>query len=177
MRAAMVRNTRAVVALKLPRRQAATIRVDGSEGERAAYQELAAAARRLAAEGASETGFALHHLPAPRDRLGRAARRRESASPTAMPTSRAGTRWRSAGRPPATAARRRHCSTCCGAIGRKEAGLRPLPRDARSPRRPVGTGRLAFARFEGGLSGPGQGRRHCEFRESVPVLLCNRIGR
>ena len=34
MRDAMVRNTRAVVALKLPRRHAMTIRVDGAEGER-----------------------------------------------------------------------------------------------------------------------------------------------
>ena len=50
MRGAMVRNTRAVVALKLPRRHAATIRVDAAETERTAYHELAAAARRLAAE-------------------------------------------------------------------------------------------------------------------------------
>ncbi len=41
MRGAMVRNTRAVVALKLPRRHAATIRVDGAETERAVYHELA----------------------------------------------------------------------------------------------------------------------------------------
>ena len=60
MRGAMVRNTRAVVALKLPRRHALTVRVDGSEGERAAYLELAAAARRLAAEGANR--LALQHL-------------------------------------------------------------------------------------------------------------------
>src|SRR5262249_33103137 len=43
MRDAMVRNTRAVVALKLPRRHATTIRVDGSEGEQAAYLELTSA--------------------------------------------------------------------------------------------------------------------------------------
>ena len=48
MRDAMVRNTRAVVALKLPRRHAVTIRADGTDGERATYQELAAAARRRA---------------------------------------------------------------------------------------------------------------------------------
>jgi SNF2-related domain len=62
IRAAMVRNTRAVVALKLPRRHAVTIRVDGSESERAAYQELATAARRLAAEGSSKDRLVLHHL-------------------------------------------------------------------------------------------------------------------
>src|SRR6202040_1687634 len=44
MRGAMIRNTRAVVALKLPRRHAMTVRVDGSEDERSAYQGLAAAA-------------------------------------------------------------------------------------------------------------------------------------
>ena len=68
MRAAMVRNTRAVVALALPRRHATTIRVEGSEQERAAYQELTAATRRLA-----------------------------SGSPSAILTSRVGGRWRSAG--------------------------------------------------------------------------------
>src|SRR5258708_3678120 len=62
MRDAMVRNTRAVVALKLPCRHAVTIRVDGAEGERAAYQELAAAARRLAAEG-SDTSLSGPLMP------------------------------------------------------------------------------------------------------------------
>src|SRR5205807_8332064 len=60
MRGAMVRNTRAVVPLKLPRRHDMTVRVDGSEDERSAYQELAAAARRLAAKETSR--LALHHL-------------------------------------------------------------------------------------------------------------------
>src|SRR5439155_16370632 len=62
MRDAMVRNTRAVVALKLPRRHAVTIRVDGAEGERAAYRELAAALRQFAAEGSGRNRLALHHL-------------------------------------------------------------------------------------------------------------------
>jgi hypothetical protein len=60
MRDAMVRNTRAVVALKLRRRHAVTIRVDGSQSEQAAYQELTAATRRLAAEGANH--LVLRHL-------------------------------------------------------------------------------------------------------------------
>ena len=41
MRDAMIRNTRAVVALKLPRRHASTRSVDPTPGEQAAYQELA----------------------------------------------------------------------------------------------------------------------------------------
>jgi superfamily II DNA or RNA helicase len=63
MRNAMIRNTRAVVALKLPRRHATTIKVDGAPGEAEAYADLAAAARRLAAEcGAKRERLALHHL-------------------------------------------------------------------------------------------------------------------
>ena len=62
MRGAMIRNTRAVVALKLPRRHATTIKVDGAPGRPRAYADLAAAARRLAAEGARRQRLALHHL-------------------------------------------------------------------------------------------------------------------
>src|ERR1019366_4113197 len=51
MRDAMIRNTRAVVALKLPRRHASTRCVDPAPGELAAYQELAALVRTLAADG------------------------------------------------------------------------------------------------------------------------------
>ena len=64
MRGAMIRNTRAVVALKLPRRHAVTIKVDGGPGEVEAYADLAAAARRLAAEraAAGATGWRCSHL-------------------------------------------------------------------------------------------------------------------
>ncbi len=63
MRGAMIRNTRAVVALKLPRRHAKTIRVDGTAAEEEAYAALAGAARRLAAAGeAKHDRLALHHL-------------------------------------------------------------------------------------------------------------------
>ena len=63
MRGAMIRNTRAVVALKLPRRHAVTIKVDAGPDEAAAYADLAAATRRLAAEAAAgRHRLALHHL-------------------------------------------------------------------------------------------------------------------
>ena len=63
LRGAMIRNTRAVVALKLPRRHAATHRVDPSGEELSLYQETADRIRALAADGA-RTGhrLALHHL-------------------------------------------------------------------------------------------------------------------
>ncbi len=63
MRDAMIRNTRAVVALKLPRRHASTRCVDATPGEQAAYAELTALIRALAAEGTpSRHRLALHHL-------------------------------------------------------------------------------------------------------------------
>ena len=44
--------------------------------------------------------------------------------------------------------------------GREEAGLRPLPRDARSSRRPAGTGGLRLRALRGRAERPRQGRRH-----------------
>ena len=113
MRAAMVRNTRAVVALKLPRRHAVTIRVDGQAASEA-YEELAAAARRLAAE-AERAGPARAASPARRRGfISCRGNRCRGALAAAVLMSRVGTRWRNAGPRPATAARRGRCSTCCG---------------------------------------------------------------
>ena len=63
MRGAMIRNTRAVVALKLPRRHATTIKVDGAPGEAEAYADArsgGAATRRRAA--AKRERLSLQHL-------------------------------------------------------------------------------------------------------------------
>ena len=64
MRGAMVRNTRSVVALKLPRRHASTLRVEPAPGEAEAYAALADAARNLATSGggAGRQRLLLHHL-------------------------------------------------------------------------------------------------------------------
>src|SRR5208283_2785569 len=63
MRDAMIRNTRAVVALKLPRRHASTRPVDPTPGEQAAYQELAGQIRALVADdGQSRHRLVAHHL-------------------------------------------------------------------------------------------------------------------
>jgi superfamily II DNA or RNA helicase len=174
MRGAMVRNTRAVVALKLPRRHAATVRVDGSEGERAAYQELAAAGRRLAAEGANR--LALQHLlgaagsspAAAAAAVRRLSGRHVDASWHALAQS-----WESIG------------------IGGKEAALIDLLR--RNPdekklvfvhyretlehlARLLAQEGFAFARFEGALSGAAKDAAIAAFRERVPVLLSTESG-
>jgi SNF2 family DNA or RNA helicase len=60
MRGVMVRNTRALAALRLPRRHAATIRAVPDAAEAACYQELTALARATAAAGSAR--LAVQHL-------------------------------------------------------------------------------------------------------------------
>jgi superfamily II DNA or RNA helicase len=177
MRDAMVRNTRAVVALKLPRRHAVTIRVDGAEGERAAYQELAAAVRRLAAEGSGTNRLALRHL------LGAAG-----SSPAAA----AAAVKRFAGRcadDPDWQALAQHWASV--GDGGKEAALLDLLRRNPDEKKLVfvhyhetldhlahllARERFAFARFEGGMSGPDKDAAIVDFCARVPVLLCTESG-
>ena len=174
MRDAMVRNTRAVVALKLPRRHAVTIRVDGSESERAAYQELATAARRFALEASGRNRLALHHL------LGAAG-----SSPAAAAVA---TR-RFADRQPSWHALAQRWA--CLGNGGKEAALLELLRRNSDEKKLVfvhyretldhladllAREGIAFARFDGGLTGPDKDAAIAAFRETVPVLLCTQSG-
>ena len=177
MRDAMVRNTRAVVALKLPRRHAVTIGVDGAEGERAAYQELAAAVRRLAAEGSGTNQLALRHL------LGAAG-----SSPAAA----AAAVKRFAGRcadDPDWQALAQHWASV--GDGGKEAALLDLLRRNPDEKKLVfvhyhetldhlaqllAREGFAFARFEGRMSGPDKDAAIVDFCARVPVLLCTESG-
>jgi superfamily II DNA or RNA helicase len=177
MRDAMVRNTRAVVALKLPRRHAVTIRADGSAAEQAAYQELAAAARRLAAEGAAKSRLALRHM------LGAAG-----SSPTAAAAVVQRFADRHADEPSWHALARRWAAV---GNGGKEAALLDLLRRNPDEKKLVfvyyretldhlaellAREGFAFARFEGGLTGAEKDRAIAEFRDRVPVLLCTESG-
>jgi SNF2 family DNA or RNA helicase len=178
MRGAMVRNTRAIAALKLPRRHATTIKVDGAPGEAEAYSDLAAAARRLAAEGGvGRQRLVLHHLlsaagsspAAAASALARIAER-DGADPA---WARLAERWAAIGR------------------GGKEAALielvRPNPGEkklvfvhsretlAHVADRLVETG-VSFARFDGSLSGPEKDAAIAEFRDHATILLCTQSG-
>ena len=178
MRGAMIRNTRAVVALKLPRRHAVTIKVDGQPGEVEAYADLAAAVRRLAAEtGAGGHRLALHHL------LGAAG---SSPVAAAVAVARFAARrpddmeWR------ALAERWAAIET-----GGKETALLDLLRRNPDEKKLVFVhsretlARLAnllahaglpFARFDGSLSGPQKDAAIADFRDKAPVLLCTESG-
>jgi len=177
MRDAMIRNTRAVVALKLPQRHATTIRVDGSEGEQAAYQELTSAVRRLAASGTGASRLALQHL------LGTAG-----SSPAAAAAAVARFADRNADAPDWRAMVQRWASLRRGG---KEASLLDLLRRNPAEKKLVfvqyrdtldhlaellDAEGIAFARFEGRLSGPEKDAVIARFRADVPVLLCTESG-
>ena len=147
----MVRNTRAVVALKLPLRHAVTIRVDGAEGERAAYQELVATARRLAAEASGRNQLALHHRGIVSGRGHALARR-----------------WASAGSGGKEAAlldllRRNRDEKKLVFVHYRETLDHLAELLAREG--------FGFAHFDGGLSGPDKDAAIAAFRESVPVCF------
>ena len=178
MRGAMIRNTRAVVALKLPRRHAVTIRVDGQPGEPEAYAELAAAARQLAADdGSGGKRLALRHLlvaagsspPAAAAAVARFAGRR----PDDLVWRALAGRWAAFG------------------AGGKEMALLELLRRNPAEKKLVfvharetlthladllSKARMAFARFDGRLSGPEKDAAIAKFRDEVPVLLCTESG-
>jgi superfamily II DNA or RNA helicase len=177
MRSAMIRNTRAVVALKLPRRHAATIRVDGVDGERAAYLDLAAAVRDMAAGGAGRHRLSLRHL---------------LTAAGSSPAAAAGATARfAAGRPddPVWQALAQRWATL-GAGGKETALLDLLARNPTEKKLVFVHHRetldhlaglltrhhMAFARFEGGLSGPDKDAAIAAFRDEVPVLLCTESG-
>lgn len=178
MRTAMVRNTRAVVALKLPRRHAATIRVDPSAAETAAYAGLAAAVRDLGTDGNARHRLSVRHLLAAAGSSAAAA----AGAAARFAAGHGGDRvWQAlsqqwAGLPAATA---------------KETALIELLRRNPDEKKLVfvqyretldhlgdllAQHGIAFARFDGSLSGPAKDAAIASFRDEVPVLLCTESG-
>ena len=182
MRTAMVRNTRAVVALKLPRRHAATIRVDSSEGERAAYLALAAAVRDLAAAGEARHRLSLRHLLAAAGSSPAAA---AGAAARFAADHRGGPAWTALAAQWAAIARSSSATT-----GKETALLDLLRRNPVEKKLVFVQYRetldhlaglldrhgIAFARFDGSLSGPAKDAAIARFRDEAPVLLCTESG-
>jgi SNF2 family DNA or RNA helicase len=178
MRRAMIRNTRAVVALKLPRRHAATVPVMPSEPERRAYSELVSTVRCLAAGGGPGLHrLAMHHLLGAMGSSPAAARAAVMSLAARYPDDPS---WAGHGEQWAAID-----------VGAKELALLDLLR--RNPAEKkllfvryretldhvadllVGEG-IGFARFDGSLSGAAKDAAVSDFRERVPVLLCTESG-
>ena len=178
MRGAMIRNTRAVVALKLQRRHATTIKVDGGPGEAEAYAALAAAARRLVTEGGGKgERLSLQHL------LSAAG-----SSPRAAATAVARIAARNAGDPIWSELAERWAAIESGG---KETALVDLVRRNPTEKKLVFVhsretlahlatrleqSGISLARFDGSLSGPEKDAGIAAFRDYATVLLCTQSG-
>jgi superfamily II DNA or RNA helicase len=179
MRDCMIRNTRAVVAVKLPRRYAKTIKVDGAPGETEAYAELATAARHMASkgDGAARQRFVLHHLLA------------AAGSSPAAAASAARRIAEHNGDDPLWAKLARRWSEV--ERGGKEAALIELVRRNPAEKKLVfvnsretlnhlgirlSEAGLSCARFDGSMSGPEKDASIAKFRDEVEILLCTQSG-
>ena len=178
MRDAMIRNTRAVVALKLPRRHAMTRYVDPTPPEQAAYQELAGMIRSLVSDGGQS-----------RERLaGRHLLTAAGSSPAAASAAVQRFAARHDGDPAWRALAERWQAV---AVGAKERALLELinrnPEEKKlvfvhhretmaSLARLLEEKGIGFARFDGAMSGPEKDAAIADFRELVPVLLCSESG-
>jgi superfamily II DNA or RNA helicase len=175
MRGAMVRNTRALAALHLPRRHASTMRAAPDAAEADCYRDLSALAREVAMGG--------HHRLAVQHLL---------AAAGSSPAAAAGAVARFAARHPEetrwTALLERYRAH---AVGAKQAALLSLLAQNPAEKKMVfvhhhdsmehladllrrqGT---AFALFDGGMTGPAKDAAVAAFRDDVPLLLCSESG-
>ncbi|MEA3355968.1 MAG: SNF2-related protein, partial [Candidatus Bipolaricaulota bacterium] len=177
MRGVMIRNTRSLVDVRLPPRQAVTLQLDPSSEEAACYQKITERLRAAHAQGAGKQRMALQHLlsaagssPATAAAaIERFARRRKQQS-----------RWQSL--------QRRYSAISCGA---KEQALLDLLKKNPDEKKMVfvhhretlarldgllSARDIPFARFDGSMSGPEKDAAIERFRERVQVLLCSESG-
>ena len=177
MRGVMVRNTRAVVALKLPRRHASTLRATPDEAEARCYADLTALVRETASGGDGAHRLSLQHLLAAAGSSPAAA---AAAIARFADRHQDDKRW-------ADLLKR----TQALQAGAKEAALMRLlaqnpvekklvfvhQRDtlhhlAEALRRRA----MSFATFSGDMTGPQKDAAVAAFRDSVPILLCTESG-
>ncbi len=175
MRGAMVRNTRALAALRLPRRHASTMRATPDAIEASCYRDLSALAREVATGG--QHRLAVQHLLAAAGSSPAAAAAAVARFIARHPDDE---RWA------ALLDRYR-----ANAIGAKQAALLTLLAQNPAEKKMVfvhhhnsmvhladllrrqGT---AFAMFDGGMTGPAKDAAVEAFRTDAPVLLCSESG-
>ena len=175
MRGVMVRNTRALAALRLPRRHASTLRTAPGEEEAGCYRDLSALAREVAP--GAQHGVGVQHLLAAAGSSPAAAAAAVARFVARHPED---TRW-------AALLDRYRTVT----IGAKQTALLSLLGQNPSEKKMVfvhhrdSMGHLAdllhcqgtaFAQFDGAMSGPAKDAAVDAFRAEVPVLLCSESG-
>ena len=175
MRGVMIRNTRALAALRLPRRHAATLRAAPEPEEAACYRALTEKVRDVAAGG--QHRLAAQHL------LSAAG-----SSPAAAAVAIARFCERHAPDKSWTALLARYNALGAGA---KQAALLDLLQRNPAEKKMVFVHHLdslahlagllrargmSFATFDGSMSGPDKDAAVAAFRDSVPILLCSESG-
>ena len=177
MRGVMVRNTRALAALRMPRRHASTLRAEPQPAEAECYADLTALVRETAGGGAGSNRLSLQHLLAAAGSSPAAAAAAIARFVERHPDD---VRW--------TDLLTRTRAIAAGA--KEEALLRLLAhnpaekklvfvhhRDTlahladRLRRR-----KMPFAVFSGDISGPKKDAAVAAFRDEVPILLCTESG-
>ena len=178
MRDAMIRNTRAVVALKLPRRQASTLKIEPTLEERAAYAALTTAARDLARQDASgHHRLTLHHLlvaaGSSPSAAAASAQRMAERDPKSKVWPRLAKQWAALGRSSKEAA-------LLDLLQKNAAEKKIVFVQARETLEHLSAhleeSGISFARFDGSLSGPEKDAAIAAFREDTSVLLCTQSG-
>ena len=177
MRGVMVRNTRAVVALKLPRRHASTLRATPDEAEARCYADLTALVRETASGGDGAHRLSLQHLLAAAGSSPAAA---AAAIARFADRHKDDKRW-------ADLLKR----TQALKAGAKEAALMRLLAQNPTEKKLVFVHQrdtlhhlaealrqrtMSFATFSGDMSGPQKDAAVAAFRDSVPILLCTESG-
>jgi len=175
MRGAMVRNTRALAALRLPRRHASTMRTAPDEVEAGCYRDLSALAREVATGG--QHRMAVQHLLAAAGSSPAAAAAAVARFVARHPEDE---RW--------AALLDRYRAR---AIGAKQAALLSLLAQNPAEKKMVFVHHhdsmvhlaellrqqgIAFAQFDGGMTGPAKDAAVDAFRTEAPVLLCSESG-
>jgi superfamily II DNA or RNA helicase len=177
MRSVMVRNTRALAALKMPRRHASTLRAAPDAAEAACYADLTALVREAASASEGAHRLSLQHLLAA-----------AGSSPAAAAAAIARFAERHPGEKRWIELLKRTRALSAGA---KEAALLKLLAQNPAEKKLVfvhqrdslkhladalRAKKIGFAMFTGDMTGPQKDAAVEAFRDSVPILLCTESG-
>lgn len=178
MRDVMIRNTRALVDVKLPLRQVLTVRVDPDDAEKNCYAALSEALRKTClTPAAGHHRMALNHLL-----------QAAGSSPAAAEASLG--RLAQGECPGEWGILRDRYAALGGESAKTRALLEILRRNPEEKKmvfarynatldglaNVLEAAGIPYARFDGHLSGPQKDAAIVEFRDSVPVLLCSEAG-
>jgi len=176
MRDAMIRNTRALVDVRLPSRHAATVKVDPLPEEQECYEELSRLLRSLPQDWVTQHHLALHHILETAGSSPRAVRAALERFLKADPPG----AWRELLDRYSTLERGAKTETLLLLLERNPSEKKMVFVRFRETLHLVSDVCLSrgipFATFEGGMTGPEKDAAIESFRETVPLLLSTESG-